>query len=208
MSEKEANWQYADAIVVEDEQIALARQNSLELGIDPVSPGVGAQLALTSAMLGARSMVEIGTGVGVSGMWLLSGAPTASLTTIDVEADHLQAARLAFADAGYAGNRVRFIAGQALQVLPRMNEESYDVVFIDADPARVIEYVEHGLRLVRRGGAVLVARALWQGRVANPTKRDEVATGYRTLLEEISTSTAVFAALSPVGEGLLQLVRR
>ncbi|MEB0014986.1 methyltransferase, partial [Glaciimonas sp. Cout2] len=76
-----------------------------------------------------------------------------------------------------------------------MNENSYDIVFIDADPQSVIEYVEHGLRLARPGGTVLVAHALWRGRVANPAQRDEVATGFRTLLSEISGSTAVISTL-------------
>ena len=208
MSEREADWKFADDFVVEEEPIALARANSVELGIDPVSPAVGAHLAVTAALLSARSMVEIGTGAGVSGLWLLAGAAHGTLTTIDSESDHQLAARSVFAAAGYASNRARFISGKALNVLPRLNEEAYDLVFIDGDPERVIEYVEHGLRLVRRGGAVLVARALWAGQVTNPAKRNSVLSGYRTLLEEIGGSSAVFSALSPVGDGLLQLVRR
>ena len=50
------------------------------------------------------SIIEIGTGAGVSGLWLLSGAPDAVLTTIDSEADHQQVARKAFIDAGIAAN--------------------------------------------------------------------------------------------------------
>jgi len=80
-------------------------------------------------------------------------------------------------------------------------------VLVDADPASVIEYVEHGLRLVRPGGTVLVAHALWRGRVSNPSQRDDTVTAYRSLLREISSSTAVISALSPVGDGLLQLTK-
>jgi predicted O-methyltransferase YrrM len=93
-------------------------------------------------------------------------------------------------------------------VLPRMNENSYDIVFVDGDPAQVIENVEHGLRLVRPGGTVLVPRALWRGRVSDPAQRDEVTTSFRTLVQEIAASDAVVAALSPVGDGLLQLTTR
>jgi len=88
-----------------------------------------------------------------------------------------------------------------------MNENSYDIVFVDADPQSVIEYVEHGLRLARPGGTVLVAHALWRGRVADPVQRDDVATGFRTLLNEIASSKAVISALSPVGDGLLQITK-
>jgi predicted O-methyltransferase YrrM len=54
---------------------------------------------------------------------------------------------------------------------------------------------------------VLVARALWRGRVADPAARDEVATGFRTLITETSASGAVISALSPAGEGLLQITK-
>jgi len=207
MSEKEANWKYADDYVVEPESIARAREHALELGVEAVSPAVGSQLAVLAAALRASSIVEVGTGTGVSGLWLLAGAPTATLTSIDSEPDHQAAARQAFAEAGIGMSRIRLISGRAKDVLPRMNEESYDLVLVDADPRSVIEYVEHGLRLVRRGGLVLVANALWHGDVANPVRRDTVSTAFRTLLEEIGQSTAVLSTLSPAGGGLLQLVR-
>lgn len=207
MSDKELNWKFSDDSVVETDAQSRARQQSDELGIDAVSPAVGAQTAVIAAATGATTILEVGTGAGVSGMWLLTGAPGATLTSIDTEVDHQQHAKANFTEAGIPGNRVRLITGKAAEVLPRMNEDSYDIVFVDADPQSVIEYVEHGLRLVRPGGTVLVAHALWRGRVADPAKRDDVATGFRSLLTEIGASTAVVSALSPVGDGLLQITR-
>ncbi|MCU1440204.1 MAG: methyltransferase [Rhodoglobus sp.] len=207
MSDKLLSWKYAEEFVVERPDIALARQHSLELGVDPITASMGAQLAVLAAATSAKSIIEVGTGVGVSGLWLLTGAANAVLTTIDLELDYQQMARKAFADAGIAANRIRLIAGRAADVLPRMNESSYDLVFIDADPDSVIEYVEHGLRLVRRGGVVVVAHALWRGRVADPAQRDQKVAGFRLLLKEIAASEAVLSALSPVGDGLLQLTK-
>lgn len=207
MPQKELSWKFAEDFVVENPHIALARQHSLEQGVDAVSPAVGAQLAVIAAAARAQTIIEIGTGVGVSGLWLLTGAPRATLTSIDIELDYQQAARRAFTEAGIAANRVRLITGRAAEVLPRMNESSYDIVFVDGDPHSVIEYVEHALRLVRVGGTVLVAHALWRGRVADPSQRDDIASEYRTLLKEVGSSTAVLSALSPAGDGLLQLTR-
>jgi predicted O-methyltransferase YrrM len=204
---KESSWKFAEELVTESDAIGLARQHSLEAGIEPVAPGVGAQLAVITALLAAKNIIEIGTGLGVSGLWLMSGAPKATLTSIDVEVDHQQTARESFALAGIPANRVRLITGRAAEVLPRMNENSYDVVLIDADPEGVIEYVEHGLRLARTGGIVVVAHALWNGRVANPAAREPITTGFRTLLTEVSTSSAVISSLSTAGDGLLQLVK-
>ena len=207
MVDKETSWRYAEEFVVEPEAIALARQHSMELGIDAITPAMGAQLALLAAASTSHAIVEIGTGAGVSGLWLLHGSPRATLTTIDNEPEHLAAARQAFGEAKVPPARARFITGRASEVLPRMNEASYDIVLVDADPEGVIEYVEHGLRLARRGGIVVVAHALWRGRVADPTVRDDTVAGFRLLLSEIARSEAVLSALSPAGDGLLQLTK-
>ena len=207
MSDKLLSWKYAEEFVVERPDIAAAREQSLEVGVEPVTPSMGAQLAVIAAATRPTNIMEIGTGLGVSGLWLMSGAPDAVLTTIDSEMAYQQGARSAFAAAGIPANRVRLIGGRAEDVLTRMNESSYDLVFIDGDPLSVIEYVEHGLRLARRGGTVIIAHALWRGRVADPAARDETVAGFRLLLKEIAGSEAVLAALSPVGDGLLQLTK-
>src|SRR5918993_4704365 len=160
MGEQSANQRFAAEATIEPEHISRARAHALELGATPISPGIGAQCAVIAAASQALHIVEIGTGAGVSGLWLLHGSPRATLTTIDNEPEHLGAARQAFADAKIPPARARFITGRASDVLPRMNEASYDVVLVDADPEKVIEYVEHGLRLVRLGGTVLIPRVL------------------------------------------------
>ncbi|MFJ4224590.1 O-methyltransferase [Microbacterium sp. NPDC089695] len=206
MSENDANARFLRESIVEPAPIARARAHAVELGAAPISPALGSQIAVLAAATGARSMVEIGTGAGVSGLWLLRGAPQAVLTSIDNEPEHLAAARQAFADARIPATKARFITGRAADVLPRMNEASYDIVLVDADPENVIEYVEHGLRLVRTGGMVLVPRVLAGGRVADPVQRDEITAAYRSLVQETQESAAVLATVSPAAEGLLQLL--
>ncbi len=208
MSDKEASWKFAEDFTAERPDIADARHHSVELGIDAVSPATGAQLAVITAATVATSIIEVGTGVGVSGLWMLAGAPQATLTTIDIEPDHQDYARRALLEAGIAANRLRLITGDAGEVLPRMNEASYDIVLVDADPQSVIEYVEHALRLARIGGTVLVAHALWHDRVADPVQRGDTVSGFRSLLREIAASDAVISALSPIGDGLLQLTKK
>jgi predicted O-methyltransferase YrrM len=207
VAEKDLSWKFAEEFVVESELIQSARAHSLEHGVDPVSAGQGAQLAVLAAATNAKAIIEIGTGFGVSGLWMLSGAPAAALTSIDLEVEFQQSAKRAFSDLGVPANRSRLIAGRALDVLPRMNESSYDLVLVDADPGPIIEYVEHALRLVRVGGTVVIPHALWRGRVADPAQRDETVTNFRTLLSEIAESKAVLSALSLAGDGILQLTR-
>jgi predicted O-methyltransferase YrrM len=206
MSEHDANARFLRESIAEPASIARARAHAVELGAAPVSPAIGSQIAVLAAATAARTIVEIGTGAGVSGLWLLHGAPQAVLTSIDNEPEHLAAARQAFSDARIPATRARLITGRAADVLPRMNEASYDIVLIDADAENVIDYVAHGLRLVRTGGMVLVPRVLAGGRVADPVQRDEVTSAYRSLIQETQESSAVLATVSTSGEGLLQLI--
>lgn len=208
MAETAAVQAFADAFVPEDEATAAAREAAQQFGIEPVSPGVGAALAIAAAAGPASSIIEIGTGTGVSGLWLLRGAPEAVLTTIDEDLDLHQVARAMFLAAGHPARRTRLITGAAADVLPRMNEQAYDVVFVDADREPVQEYVEIALRLVRPGGSVLVAHVLQRGRTTDPTAQDAATAGYRDLLTTVRDRPDLLAALSTAGDGLLHLVRR
>ncbi len=115
----------------------------------------GALLRFLAAAIGARTVVEIGTGCGSSGIWLLRGMrPDAVLTSVDVEPEHQRMARKAFAEAGFAGNQYRLILGRALDVLPRLSDGAYDLVFCDADSREYPDYLEAALRLLRVGGIV------------------------------------------------------
>ena len=112
-------------------------------------------LRFLAAAIGARTVVEIGTGCGSSGIWLLRGMhPDAVLTSVDVEPEHQRMARKAFAEAGFAPNRYRLILGRALDVLPRLSDGAYDLVFCDADSREYPDYLEAALRLLRVGGIV------------------------------------------------------
>lgn len=207
MTNPELTAKYVDELATEDAVLTGARDASVELGIQPVSPAIGAQLAVAAASAEAKAILEVGTGAGVSGLWLLRGAPGATLTSIDTELDHQQLARQSFTKAGVPVTRARLITGKAKDVLPRMNEGSYDIVFIDGDAPSVLEYVEHGLSLVRVGGSVLVAHALQGGRVADPAQRDGAVADMRALLRELANSDAVVSALNPAGDGLLHITK-
>src|SRR4051794_7512228 len=188
MSDQDAIARFARESIIEPEHIQRARTHAVEIGANPISAIVGAQCAVIAAATAATSIVEIGTGAGVSGLWLLHGAPGAILTTIDSEPENLGVARQSFHEAKVPSARARFISGRAVEVLPRMNEASYDIVLIDADPENVIAYVEHGLRLVRPGGTVLIPRVLNGGKVADPVQRDAVTSAYRSLIQETQLS--------------------
>lgn len=199
---------YVEDRVIERPEIAKARRDSLEMGLKPISPATGALVAQIAASTAAKHIIEIGTGLGVSAIWLMTGAPDATLTSIDVEVEHQQIARDALLAAGVPASRTRLIAGRASEVLPRINDGSYDLCLVDADAASVIEYVEHALRITRPGGTVVVPHALLGGRVPNPVHRDELTQSFRDLAEIVNAAEDVVSALVPIGDGLLLITKR
>src|SRR2546423_10887715 len=171
--------EFAGAYVPEDRVIQVARSVAQEVGLVPIQPGAGAALRLLAAAGGARAVVEIGTGTGVSGLWLLGGMrPEGILTTIDVESEHQRMARRIFLEAGYAPSRTRLITGRALDVLPRLSDGAYDLIFLDGDPDEHAAAVAAALRLLRPGWVLAVRGALARGTIAQPAGRRPPTDGH------------------------------
>jgi Predicted O-methyltransferase len=156
---------YAAEYLPEDEPLLAARANAADLGgTEPVLPAVGATLRFLACAVGAKTAVEIGTGCGSSGIWLLRGMrPGSTLTSVDTEPEYQRVARKAFQAAGFAQNQCRLILGRALDVLPRLSDGAYDMVFCDADPRDYPDYLSAALRLLRTGGVVAFNNALLPG---------------------------------------------
>ncbi|WP_122816648.1 O-methyltransferase [Nocardioides pantholopis] len=198
------SWSFAESFIPEDEVLAAARSRAEEVGVTPIGPGGGAALRFLASVLDARSVVEIGTGTGVSGLWLLRGMRSDGvLTTVDIETEHQRLARQSFTDAGIPTQRARTIAGAALDVLPRLTDGHYDLVFCDGDKAEYSAYLAEALRLLRPGGVVAFDNALWHDRVADPSQRDEDTVAIRTLGRTIAEHDELVSVLLPVGDGLL-----
>jgi len=192
---------YAETFRAEDPAAAAARARAAEVGVVPVSPGVATTLTFLAATVGAGSAVEIGTGTGVSALALVAGLRSGGiLTSVDVEGEHHRLARTAMTEAGIAPTRARLINGRALDVLPRLTDGAYDIVFADADAAENEDYLSEALRLLRRGGIVAFNAALADG-VADPSRRD--AATERALHATVRDHERLSSVLLPVGSGLL-----
>ena len=203
MVDKISSWKYTEEFVTETEAITRARMRAEELGIECITASVGSHLAVLASATGAKAMVEAGTGTGMSGLWLLAGAPNAVLATIDVEPEHQAAAKVAFTEAKIPNTRTRIIGGRAIDVMSNMADGGYDLVFLDADRDTLEEQLREAVRLLRPGGVVAIAHALWRDRVPDPAMRDEATSIYRDVLRFFKTQETFVSALSPVGDGLL-----
>lgn len=208
-SEKSTSWSYTEAFASEDAVLARARSRSFELGVTPVSPGVGAVLTVLAAASKPHAAVEVGAGAGVSGVCILRGlAENSVFTTIDRDVEHLKAAREAFAEAGVPSNRVRTIPGRAVDVLPRLADAAYDFVFVDADKPNARLYAEQGVRLLRPGGLLVVNDALDRDRVSNPAQREPTTVRLRELHRALRSDERLSSAILPTGDGLIVAARR
>jgi predicted O-methyltransferase YrrM len=206
----EANLAYVEDYLTEDEPLLNARREAAEVGgATPIGPAGGAALRFIAAAVNARSVVEIGTGCGTSGIWLLRGMRSdAVLTSVDAEPEHQRLARKAFTEAGFPSNRYRLISGKALEVLPRLTDGAYDLVFCDADKQEYPDYLAAALRLLRPGGVMAFDNALAQGRVADPSRSDPATLAIRELEEQVRQDERLVPVLLPVGDGLLVAVKR
>lgn len=170
----------------------------------PIAAGAGAALAFLASAVAAKAVAEIGTGTGVSGLWLLRGmSPDGVLTSVDLEAENQRLARQSFVAAGFAPQRFRLIVGSALEVLPRLIDNGYDLVFVDGDKSEYGEYFAEALRLARPGGLVVFDNALHGGSVADPEQRDTATVTIRDLIETVLADDTLRCTLLPLGDGLL-----
>ncbi len=199
---------FAESYVAEDDVMRVARAMSTEVGVVPISAGTGAALRVLAAALGARSVIEIGTGTGLSALWLLGGMPADGvLTTIDIEPEYQRMSRRILAEAGHPAGRTRLIAGRALDVLPRLADGAYDLLFLDGDRGDYAACVQAAPRILRTGGMLVINGALAGGKVADPSVRDPQTAELRDVVRTLRTSEDWCPALLPVGDGLLCAVK-
>jgi predicted O-methyltransferase YrrM len=214
---------YGADYLPEDEPLLAARTSADDLGgTEPVLPEVGAALCFLASAVGARTAVEIGTGCGTSGIWMLRGMhPGGTLTSVDTEPEYQRMARKAFAQAGFAQNQARLILGRALDVLPRLSDSAYDLVFCDADPREAADYLTAALRLLRPGGIVAFNGALLAGPLEDGADDLDRVVSFGgaaapdaepgeplDLPSQVRADDRLVPVLLPLGDGLLAAVKR
>ncbi|QKJ25545.1 class I SAM-dependent methyltransferase [Aquiluna borgnonia] len=207
MIDKISSWKFAEDYVVEPQHIAAARHHAEQLGVESVTQATGNQLALLAAISKAKNIVEAGTGAGVSSLWLLSASKDSVLTTIDNEPEYQNVARKNFLASEIPAARIRVITGKAKAVMGNMADGAYDLVFLDIDPLDLEELLPTAVSLLKPGGTLLLAHALWRDRVPNPTLRDDETSALRASLRNFGDGDGFIASVSLIGDGLLMVAK-
>jgi predicted O-methyltransferase YrrM len=195
---------FSNNFVPETEIIQRARHRGQDIGTYDTTPAVGSLLRYLTHLIGATSIVEIGTGAGVSGLWILQAmSPKGLLTSIDDEVENAKLAKQAFEEAGVNASRFRLITGNSREIVGKLADSLYDI-FIMRRSSDLLESVENAHRSLRPGGILVIDRALLSGKVADPTQRDPESIAYREVMKVIKESSDLWLPmLLPVGDGVL-----
>ncbi len=170
--------QYIDSLYAPEDTVLRELLTEARLAGMPaiqVRPSTGKLLALLVRISGATRVLEIGTLAGYSAIWMGRALPeNGRLITLEVSEPHAGVARRSIAKAGLAA-RIEVLVGPALGTLARLPDDSpFDMVFIDADKGSYPAYLDHALRLTRRGGLIVADNVLRDGAVLEQPLRDNV----------------------------------
>lgn len=188
----------------EDELLVALREEADRTGLPPiaVSPDAGRLLQVLLRTAGARRVLEVGTLGGYSAIWMARVLPhDGRLLTLEADPRHAAFARRYLARAGLA-DRVEVREGRALELLPALDGEQFDAVFLDADKEPLPTYLEWAIRLLRPGGLVIADNALWGGRVVDATVDDPATRGVREFNRRLATDPRLTGIVVPTHDGV------
>ncbi len=204
------NWTEVDrflsqALIAPDHILEFALESSRAAGLPAisVSPNQGKLLELLARIMGARSILEIGTLGAYSTIWLARGMqPGGLLITLEADPAHAAVARTNIARAGLE-SVVELRLGSASDTLPRISAERlgpFDLIFIDADKKNIPSYFEWALKLTRPGSVIVVDNVVRGGRVIESNSDDPDIQGVRRFLALAGANPNVSAtAIQTVG---------
>ena len=179
---------------------------SMEQANMQISPEQGQFMALLVELIGARSVLEIGTFTGYSALAMAVALPeNGVLVACDVSEEWTAIGRRYWEEAG-VGHKIELRLAPALETLDALLAEgragTFDFAFIDADKEGYDAYYERALELVRLGGLIALDNTLWEGKVADPAATDVDTEAIRAINAKLALDERVTLSLIPVGDGL------
>jgi len=188
----------------EDELLISLREEADRTGLPPISisPDEGRLLQVLLRAINAKRVLEVGTLGGYSAIWMARALPRdGELLSIELDPDHAAFATRYIARAGLA-SRVRIRVGRALDVLPALDGELFDAVFLDADKEPLPTYLDWALRLVRPGGLIMADNALWGGKVIDPNIDDAATRAVREFNQRFASEPRLTGIVVPTHDGV------
>jgi predicted O-methyltransferase YrrM len=194
---------FAEGFPQEDFFMQQARRNGIEVGATDPTVATAALLTFIAGLLGAKNIVEIGTGSGVSGLAIFkSAASDATLTSIDSDRENSELAREIFEEAGITAQRFRLITGNIIEVVGKLADKNYDLVVIRS-PKDMVDVVQESYRMLKPNGVLFIDSALDGGRVADPTQRDFETIARRDTVKAVKDDSRWRSTIISIGGGVL-----
>ena len=171
-----------------------------------ICPEQGALMGNLIRMLSAKRTIEIGTYTGYSAMAVALALPEdGEVLACDISEEWTSIGKNAWEKAGIS-HKINLQLAPAVDTLEKIlakgKENFFDFAFIDADKANYPKYYEQCLKLIRKGGVIVIDNVLWGGSVIDTKRNDEDTNAIRELNKFISTDTRVSPSMIPVGDGL------
>lgn len=194
---------FAEGFPQEDFFMQQARRNGAEVGASDPSVAAASLITFVAGLLSAKSIVEVGTGSGVSGLALFKGAADdATLTSIDSDRENTESAREIFDEAGIPAQRFRLINGNIIEVVGKLADENYDLVVVRS-PKDMLDVVQASYRMLKPNGVLIIDNVLDSGRVADPTQRDFETIARRDTVKAVKDDGRWRSTILSIGGGVL-----
>ena len=149
-----------------------------------------------------KNVLEIGTFTGLSALSIALALPEdGKLTALDKDKETSKIA-VSFFKKANQDKKIQTIVKPALDSLDELKKQKYDMVFIDADKLNYKEYYEKSLKIIKKGGLIIIDNVLWHGEVADEDNMDKFTLNIRELNEHISTDERVEQIIIPLGDGM------
>jgi predicted O-methyltransferase YrrM len=167
----------------------------------------GKVLEMISRMLQPKNILEVGTFTGYSAIALARGlADGGQLTTIEAN-EEMEGFIQSFLEKAGLSSCIKLVIGNAIEVIPDLNE-TFDLVFIDADKEQYVDYYDLAIPKVRKGGFLLADNVLWDGKVIEPDGRSDKETmGIKAFNKRVKADERVEQVMLSVRDGLM-LIRK
>ncbi|MEA4918581.1 O-methyltransferase [Proteiniphilum sp.] len=168
----------------------------------------GRFLKMITQMIRPKRVLEIGTFVGYSALCLAEGLEEeGELHTIEIDDELEERIRNNFGRSEH-GFKIRLYIGDALDILSRFPDESFEMAFIDADKESYWDYFEAILPKIGKGGFILIDNTLWYGKVVEEVKSNDWATqAILSFNRRVADDDRVEKVILPLRDGLT-LIRK
>jgi predicted O-methyltransferase YrrM len=193
----------ASHTVQEDDLLKSLKKAAAEAGMPPIAISA-AQASFMQILLKAtkaRNVVEVGTLGGYSAIWMARALPgDGKVKTLEISPKHAEFARGWVAKSDVAG-KVEVLLGDGRQVLPTLATDWADAAFLDADKVSYPAYLEQCLRIVKKGGLIMVDNAFAFGQLFDQKPTDREAPAIQAFNEIVPKTRGLHGVIVPLGDG-------